>query len=56
MTDTFNNKFKYKESMDNFDITRTFFRSKNVDIATFSETWLTSGVTDELIKFKGYTR
>ena len=37
------------------DLTRSTFTSKNIDIATFSETWLTNEIPDELINFKGYT-
>ena len=37
------------------DLARTTFNSKDVDIITLSETWLTESITNEIIDFNGYT-
>ena len=36
------------------DLLRNTFTNNNVDIITFSESWLTSNIPDELIDIKGY--
>ena len=37
------------------DLIRNTFINKNVDIITFSETWLTSKMPNEMIDIEGYT-
>ena len=36
------------------DLLRTVFHDNNVDIITFSETWLTTDIPNELVNIEGY--